>query len=185
MTMDPTEHAGDDQQPLTFDLLAQQHYRPTLLMAYRMLGDWHEAEDLAQETLLKVFLHFDRLRNPAALGAWLRRVTRNGALDILAARRRRPATVSLTLGDEGEPPWFTTLVADSVEAEAARAEFWQALRAGLDQLESGKSAALVLHDVYGYTCDEIAGQLAIGLSATKMRIARARQQMRQVLQEQA
>jgi RNA polymerase sigma-70 factor (ECF subfamily) len=183
MTMHAPKPACGDAHPPTFEQIVQQHYRPTLLMAYRILGDWHEAEDLAQESLLKVYLHLDQLRNPAALGAWLRRVTRNGALDMLAARRRRPSTVSLTADEDGEAPWVPALIGDSAEAESGRAEFWRSLRAGLDQLEPGKLAALVLHDVYGYTYDEVAGQLAIGLSATKMRIARARAHMRQALQE--
>lgn len=176
--------SGDRPTLTSFELIVDQHYRPTLMFAYRMLGDWHEAEDLAQEVLLKAYLHCDRLRNPAALGAWLRRVVRNAALDVIAARRRRPLTVSLTVDEDGDPPpMVAALLGESVEAEAGRAEFWRTLRAGLDQLDPGKCAALVLHDVYGYTYEEIASQLAIGLSATKMRIARARRHIRQTLHE--
>lgn len=176
--------AGSRQPQDAFELLVEQHYRPTLRLAYRMLGDWHDAEDLAQEVLLKAYLHVDRLRHQAALGAWLARVTRNAALDLLAARRRRPATLSLGDDKNGElAPALTSLAGPSAEEESERAELWHTLRAGLDRISPDKGAALVLHDVYGYTYHEIAGRYAIGISAVKMRIARARRMMRKSLGE--
>jgi RNA polymerase sigma-70 factor (ECF subfamily) len=184
MIIPSREPSGFQHQQPSFELIVQHHYRPTLLLAYKLLGDWHEAEDLAQEALLKVHLHFDGLRHPRAIGSWLYRVTRNAALDMLAARRRRPATVSLAGDPDDERAYECAAIFDaSAEEMAERAEFWRALRAGLATLHPETSAALVLHDVYGYTYDEIAGRLAIGVSAAKMRVARPHRQMRCALQE--
>lgn len=163
---------------LSFEQIVDCYRRPTLLLAYRMLGDWHDAEDIAQEAMLKAYLHMGRLREPLALGAWLRRVARNAALDALAARQRRPALVSLAEHEQGEAPEFPELATASAEAFAERTELRRAIEAALAQLDPGSRAALVLHDVYGYTYEETAARLEIGLSAAKMRIARARSHMR-------
>lgn len=155
-----------------------------LLLAYGVLGDWHDAEDIAQETLLKAYLAIRRLRDPAVLGSWLRRVTRNGALDALAARRRRPTTVSLAESEQGETPEFPELATLSAEAFSEQAELRRAIGAALAQLDQDSRAALVLHDVYVYTYDEVAARLEIGLSAAKMHIARARLRLRRRLHEE-
>jgi RNA polymerase sigma-70 factor (ECF subfamily) len=169
---------------LPFEQIFERYHRPTLLLAYRMLGDWHDAEEIAQETLLKAYLHVGRLRDPAVLGSWLRRVTRNRALDTLAARRRRPATVSLTENEQGEAMEFPELATVSAEALSERAELRRTIGAALAQLDPDSRAALVLHAVYGYTYEEVAARLEIGLSAAKMRIARARSRMRCRLHEE-
>jgi RNA polymerase sigma-70 factor (ECF subfamily) len=167
-----------------FDELVQRYQRQVLLTAYRILGNWQDAEDLAQEALLKAYLRLGDLVNPASLGAWLRRLTVNACLDALARQQRRPATVSLTPSEDHETPVPERLLAvDSAEEVAVRAEEWRDLRATLLRLEPGARDALVLREIYGYSYAEIAGMLDLGLSAVKMRVHRARHAVQRAMNE--
>ncbi|HMQ33130.1 MAG TPA: RNA polymerase sigma factor [Chloroflexaceae bacterium] len=168
----------------SFEELVERYRGQLLGIAYRILGNWHDAEDLAQEALLKAYLRLDDLANPAALGPWLRRLTINACLDALTRRQRRPSTVSLTAPDDQEAPATErALAVASAEEAAVRAEEWRDLRATLARLEPGARDALVLRDVYGYSYAEIAARLDLGLSAVKMRVHRARSAVQRAMSE--
>lgn len=159
----------------SFDELVRCYQRQVLAIAYRILGNWQDAEDLAQEALLKAYLRLGDLANPAALGPWLRRLTVNACLDAIARRQRRPATVPLSAPDDQElPAPEQALAVGSAEDAAVRAEEWRDLRATLARLDPGAREALVLREFYGYSYAEIAAMLGLGLSAVKMRVHRAR-----------
>lgn len=165
-----------------FDDLVQRYQRQLLAIAYRILGNWQDAEDLAQEALLKAYLRLDDLVNPAALGPWLRRLTVNACLDALARRQRRPATVPLAAPDDPEAAFpARALAVASAEEAAVRAEEWRDLRATLLNLEPGAREALLLRELYGYSYAEIATKLDLGLSAAKMRVHRARHAVQRAL----
>lgn len=168
----------------SFEELVQRYQRQVLAIAYRILGNWQDAEDLAQEALLKAYLRLGDLSNPSALGPWLRRLTVNACLDALARRQRRPATVSLTAPDDQEAPApERALSVASAEDDAVRAEEWQDLRRTLSGLEPGAREALVLREIYGYSYAEIAEKLDLGLSAVKMRVHRARHAVQRAMSE--
>lgn len=167
-----------------FEALVERHRGQLLGIAYRILGNWQDAEDLAQEALLKAYLRLDGLTNPAALGPWLRRLTINACLDALTRRRRRPATVSLSASDDQETPAAErALAVGSAEEAVVRAEEWRDLRATLARLDPGARDALVLRDFYGYSYAEIAARLDLGLSAVKMRVHRARNAVQRAMSE--
>lgn len=168
----------------SFDALVDRYQRQVLAIAYRILGNWQDAEDLAQEALLKAYLRLGDLSNPAALGPWLRRLTINASLDALARRQRRPATVSLTPPDDQEAPApECALAVASAEDDAVRAEEWHEVRRTLSSLDPCAREALVLREIYGYSYAEIAAMLDLGLSAVKMRVHRARHAVQRALSE--
>lgn len=168
----------------SFEILVERYQGQLLGIAYRILGNWQDAEDLAQEALLKAYLRLGDLANPAALGPWLRRLTVNACLDALTRRQRRPSTVSLTAPDDQEAPVAErALAVGSAEEAAVRAEEWRDLRATLARLDPGARDALVLREVYGYTYAEIATMLDLGLSAVKMRVHRARNAVQRAMTE--
>lgn len=178
LVADPCHLSAETAEPLvlpSFEELVERYQGQVLGIAYRILGNWQDAEDLAQEALLKAYLRLGDLANPAALGPWLRRLTVNACLDALTRRQRRPATVSLTAPDDQDAPTAErALAVGSAEEDAVRAEEWRDLRATLARLEPGARHALVLRDIYGYSYAEIATILDLGLSAVKMRVHRAR-----------
>lgn len=166
----------------SFETLVARYQGQLLGIAYRILGNWQDAEDLAQEALLKAYLRLDRLANPAALGPWLRRLTVNACLDALTRRQRRPWTVSLS-DDHDAPVTERALAVGSAEEAAVRAEEWHDLQVTLARLDPGARHALVLRDIYGYSYAEIATILDLGLSAVKMRVHRARNAVQRAMSD--
>ncbi len=168
----------------SFEAMVERYQGQLLGIAYRILGNWQDAEDLAQEALLKAHLRIGDLANPAALGPWLRRLTVNACLDALTRRQRRPSTISLTAPDDQDAPATErALAVGSAEEAAVRAEEWRDLRATLAGLDPGARDALVLREVYGYSYAEIATMLDLGLSAVKMRVHRARNAVQRAMNE--
>lgn len=172
------ENAGD--APPEFEELVARYQSQVHAIAYHVLRDWQDAEDVTQDVLLKVYLRLSDLANPAAIRSWLRRITLNACFDLLSYRRRRPATVSLTVDDGGEEPAFgDALRAGSAEEAALRAEEWGAFRDALGRLDPNAYDALLLRALHGYSYAEIAALRNLSLSAAKMRVHRARQAMQQ------
>lgn len=179
--------SGEPLQPALppFDVLVERHQGQLLGIAYRILGNWQDAEDLAQEALIKAYLRLGDLSHPAALGPWLRRLTINACLDALTRRKRRPATISLTVGDDQELSAVElALAVGSAEEAAVLAEDYRDLRATLARLDPGAREVLVLREVYGYSYAEIAAMLKLGVSAVKMRVHRARNTIQRSMGEE-
>ena len=86
-----TRLADGDKQALAE--LVQRHQQRVLELAYRLTGDWASAEDLAQDTFLRVWRSAARYRPQARFTTWLHRIVVNLCLD--ASKKRRPATGGL------------------------------------------------------------------------------------------
>ncbi|HMQ30654.1 MAG TPA: RNA polymerase sigma factor [Chloroflexaceae bacterium] len=168
--------------PPSFEEVVARHQGHVHAIAYSVLRDWQDAEDVTQDVLLKVYLRLDELANPAALRSWLRRITVNACLDLLSYRRRRPPLVSLT-GEDGREGAICAeaLRAGSAEDAALRAEEWGAFQAALGRLDPHAYDALLLRALHGYSYAEIAELRNLSLSAAKMRVYRARQAIQQRL----
>lgn len=182
------EHSDDQPwpspypEPLLFEDLAVQYRSHIHAVAFSVLHDWQEAEDMTQEVLLKVFQRLGDLSHPQAVWSWLRRITVNACLDLMSYRRRRPMLVSLTSPDHAdEPAYSEALRCSSAEEIALGAEEWRAFQAALGRLEPGACDALLLRDLHGYSYAEIAELRNVSLSAAKMRVHRARRAVQRSL----
>lgn len=160
----------EDTRP--FELLVGRYKERVFATAYRLMGNYHDAEEQAQEVFVKVYRGIKDLGNPATVSSWIYRITTTTCLDALEKRRaRRPAP----LGDEaGGAPDPAGGPADRPEERALRAELRRCVEATLWQLEPAERAVLVLRDVEGRPYQEVADAVGAGLSAVKMRIHRAR-----------
>jgi RNA polymerase sigma-70 factor (ECF subfamily) len=153
------------------------HYRGRVFaLAYRLMGNRQEAEDQAQEVFLKVYRSIKHLEDPATITSWLYRITTNTCLDALEKQKRRPPVTPLTPpGDErGEEPVYADERIPTPEEAALRRELRRCLEMTLAQLDDRDRATLILREIEGRSYQEIAEGLAVGLSAVKMRIHRAR-----------
>jgi RNA polymerase sigma-70 factor, ECF subfamily len=159
-----------------FELLVAHFKERVFATAYRIMGNRQEAEDQAQEVFLKVYRNIQNLDEPATVTSWIYRITTNTCLDALEKQKRRPAQAPLTPQEEGrdEEPIYADERTPTPEEAVLRRELHRCLETTLAQLEARDRVTLVLREIEGRSYQEIAESLAVGLSATKMRIHRAR-----------
>jgi RNA polymerase sigma-70 factor, ECF subfamily len=148
-------------------------------LAYRVargvLHNAADAEDVAQEALLRAYRHFDRLRDRNRFRAWLIRIAFRLALDRLRSRKRSEVRDTLWSQPSHQPPSSTA------EDLAASNEFQAHLDRALEELPEKLRLVLLLAAMEGYTIDEIAGTVGISTGTVKSRIFYARKQLAEKL----
>jgi RNA polymerase sigma-70 factor (ECF subfamily) len=167
-----------------FEQLVAAYKTQVLRTAYRLVLNREDAEDLAQEVFLKVYRSIRTLDDPASMTAWIHRITVNLCLDALAKQKRRPSMPlsTLTEGDGDEDARLADTVRLAPEEAAIRDELRRCIEAVFAQLGAVERVVLVLRDLEDRSYQEIADMLKTGLSATKMRIHRARLAFQQVFE---
>jgi len=148
-------------------------------LAYRVargvLRNTADAEDVAQEALLRAYRRFDRLRDRNRFRAWLVRIAFRLALDRLRSRKRRELRDTLWSQPEHQPP------AATAEDLAASNEFEAHLENALSELPEKLRLVLLLAAMEGHTIDEIGVILGISTGTVKSRIFYARKQLAEKL----
>jgi RNA polymerase sigma-70 factor (ECF subfamily) len=137
-------------------------------LATRLVRDPDQAEDCAQETIVGAWRRRDQLRDPASLGAWLRRSLVNRIID-----RSRAHHDELDI-DAVEADWQDDRYSVAPDRVLERAELRDELEDALARLPAIYRVTVVLHDVLGWTAIEIARAVSTGLPTTKQRLRRGR-----------
>lgn len=157
-----------------------------LATARRMLGNQDDAEDAVQEALLSAFRHIGQFAGQARLSTWLHRIVVNVVLMRLRSRRARPETsVEELLPRFVEDGHWADRIGDdgpSADELLARQETRQLVRRCIDQLPDTYRTVLLLRDIEELDTDEAASVLGITPNATKIRLHRARQALRTLLE---
>ena len=164
-------------QAQRFEALAAEHERMLYLLCLRMTGSHEDAQDCAQEALLRAFRAFDSFRGQSSAKTWLYRIAYNACLDFL---RKRRGTASLdALREAGFDPADSRLPqpGDRLEKQELRRQIEYALTL----LPEDQRAVIVLRDFQQMPYDEIAGVLEISEGTVKSRLSRAREKMKNIL----
>lgn len=156
-------------------------------LAYRILGESHDAEDVAQQTFLSLVEHLRDFREESTVAAWVLRIAANHALKLLRKRRGLP-TVPLTNPSEPEDgyadvphPDFIAPWQDDPADLAERHEIRELIDRALAELDDKYRAVFVLRDVEGFSVRETAELLGISEANVKVRLLRARLALREKL----
>ena len=153
--------------------------------ALRLLANTSDAQDVAQESLVRAYTHISELQENASFSAWLRRITVN--LSLNALRRRGLLQFESLDADAGRNPQRSRGPSGqqpaTPEDEALKGALQDEVKTLMQRLPPEQRVAVVLRDVYGYEVPEIADLQRCGLSAAKMRVQRGRAALRRLLTE--
>lgn len=169
--------AGEGAMP-TWSELVKEHADSVYRLAYRLSGNQHDAEDLTQETFMRVFRSLKHYQ-PGTFEGWLHRITTNLFLDMV----RRRAKIRM----EALPEDYERVPGTDMTPEEAYnvANLDPALQRALDGLAPDFRVAVVLCDVVGMTYEEIGETLGVKMGTVRSRIHRGRAQLRESLEAQA
>jgi RNA polymerase sigma-70 factor (ECF subfamily) len=162
-----------------YRLLVERHQQAVYNAAYRLLGNRDEAADITQDAFLRAYRALDTFQQDKSLAPWLCRIAINLALNRL--KRQRP---TLSLDDERQNPGLD-LPDASAEPQAGllRSERQQALRQAILDLPPEQRVVIELRHFQEQSYEEIAAGLNISLANVKSRLFRARQKLRQMLEQ--
>ena len=138
-----------------------------------LVRDPLEAEDTTQETFLRAQRRHDSLRDPEAALSWLYSIATHVCLDRLRARSRRLSRESGADPEAVSPPDPTPSGGLRVE----RDEMSACVQGYVAELSDSYRAVLLLHDVHGLTCPQIAALLGDSPGSVKIRLHRARKRL--------
>jgi RNA polymerase sigma factor (sigma-70 family) len=166
-------------QPPSWEQVVAENSDRVYRLAYRLTGNRADAEDLTQETFVRVFRSLDRYQ-PGTFEGWLHRITTNLFLD--GARRRTRLRFD-ALGESAErlPASDRTSPERGFEHENLDVDIQEALNA----LKPQYRAAVVLCDIEGLSYEEIGTTLGISTGTVRSRIHRGRAQLREALAHRA
>ncbi len=153
------------------------HQRRIFVLIYRIVGNVADAQDLTQETFIKVLQRSDQLKEQDKAAHWLGRIASNTAIDFL----RRNGRAQFTDVDNLVEP-LRTNAEHSPEAQVLQAEKRKFLDDGLDQLTDRERTALLLRDVEGMPAEEVARELHCSQATVRSHIANARIKFRKYLE---
>jgi RNA polymerase sigma-70 factor (ECF subfamily) len=158
----------------TWEQVVRDHSARVYRLAYRLSGNPQDAEDLTQETFVRVFRSLADF-SPGTFEGWLHRITTNLFLDMVR-RRQRIRFDALPEDTERLPG-----TAPSPEQVYSDTHLDPQIQAALDALSPEFRVAVVLCDIEGLTYEEIAATLGIKLGTVRSRIHRGRVQLREAL----
>jgi RNA polymerase sigma-70 factor (ECF subfamily) len=157
-----------------FEQLVDRHRGRILANCRYMTRSPDDAEDLAQEVFTRAFFGLKSFRGQAAFGTWLQRIKVNHCINFLKKRARQPERV------DTDAPTVQAHEAMRSEPKAERriaaTEEGRRIEEVLDSMSETLRVPLLMRDLDDFSYQEIAEELGIGLSATKMRIKRAREE---------
>ena len=169
-----------------FRELVRRYERPVFSLIYRMVRDRETAEDLSQETFIKVLNHIDRYRPEFKLSSWLFKIANNVTIDYL--RKRQLDTVSM----DGSPHAATAAQVEATQfdlearqesalEEIESRELGSAIEQAIAKLRPEYRSCILLRHVEGRSYEEIASILDLPLGTVKTYIHRARHELRDAL----
>ena len=172
---------GDDA---AYEKLVRSYGGRMLAVARRMLRNEDDAEEAVQEAFLSAFKAIQGFKGDARVGTWLHRIVVNASLMKLRSQKRRPESPIDELlprfledGHAETParPWRTE--SDPVEQAQTR----ERVRRAIGELPDNYRTVLLLRDIEELDTQETAEMLGITTNAVKIRLHRARQALREIL----
>ncbi|MBM3237182.1 sigma-70 family RNA polymerase sigma factor [Candidatus Poribacteria bacterium] len=162
---------GDDR---AFGFLVDKYKSAVCALAFRKVGNYHDAQDIAQEAFIKAYRALPTLKQCENFAGWLYTITANCARSWLRKNRRRMEENMPLSEADGE------LAALSMNVYADKSTR-ESVRDAVNTLAEGERLVVTLYYVSGLSIREIAEYIGTSMSAVKMRLHRAKQHLREEL----
>jgi len=176
--------AGDRD---AFRVLVVRHSRTVYRMAYRMMGNAHDAEEVVQEAFVRAYRKLRQFAGNANFGTWVYRIAANYAIDRMRQKKAEESRLAAPSrpdedGPQADPMNELADGAPSPERLVASAQLGERMRAALEMLSPPERTAIVMRHWDGCGIEEIATVLKSNPNATKNTVFRAVQKLRRALQ---
>jgi RNA polymerase sigma-70 factor (ECF subfamily) len=148
-------------------------------VAYRFLGRAEDAEDVVQESFIRMWKSLSTYRNEAKLSTWLYKIAVNLCLDVLKSSHRKQQTASLEVSDHVSEEWNLSQRAADHELQAS--ELHVLIQEAASELTPKQKAVFILRDLEGLPVEEVSNILSMSAGNVKSNLYYARQQMSEKL----
>lgn len=171
--------ANDD-----FECIVHDHEARIVRYLAGILGDTALAQDLAQETFLRVHRSLQDLADPGARTAWVFRIAHNLAVDYRRSRASRQEALTTSLDEDPLVAEHTETEDFTAERQLEEKEMSACMRGYIQELSPSLRECLILRDIEGLGEQTVAEIMRCSVGAVKVRTHRARRQLREVLRRQ-
>lgn len=180
------ETLGGERQ--AFDRLVERYQRRASTVAFRLLGDIHDALEVCQEAFIRAYRNLETLEHPERFGSWLMRIVTNLSLNYRrdrAAGGRKISFDDCLAQDErqGEERFSQASVQAPPSAELDAAETRERVGQAIAALPSRQRTALVLFSIEQLPQRQVAGIMACSVEAVKWHVFQARRKLKEHLAE--
>ena len=170
-----------------FDILVQRHKARLYSYLLRLLRDPSDAEEVAQETFVRAYVHADKYRNIAKFSTWLYTIATNLVRNRIRKSRSAPRMFSISLGGGDEDsdergPIDLPDDADLPDRQLEKSELHRLVAQGIERIPAKYREAFVLREVNHFTYEEIAAITGLKLGTVRSRINRGRGHFREIME---
>ncbi len=180
------------KEPRYYTSLVGRYQHRVFNAAFRILGNTHECEEVVQDTFIKVIQNLDKFQGRASFAAWLFTISHNVCVDTLRNRKRKGSYRMVSFDPQSnhdedlvevnlnvvsqikDPTPGPAHQLDSIEQQATVA-------ASLQELPDSQRVVLVLHDIEGFSYQEIAEMAGVSIGTVRSRLHYGRQKLRELL----
>ncbi|HHW49075.1 MAG TPA: sigma-70 family RNA polymerase sigma factor [Clostridiaceae bacterium] len=166
-----------------FEQLIEVYQKKVFNIALRMIGNYEDANDIAQEVFIRVYRSLGGFKEQSAFSTWIYRITTNVCLDELRKRKNKNV-VSIdedVKSDDGEIKRQIEANEPTPEAVAEKNYIKQVVNDAINQLSEEHRTVIVLRDIQGFSYEEIAKITKCPEGTVKSRINRARHALKDIL----
>ncbi|MBC7998917.1 MAG: sigma-70 family RNA polymerase sigma factor [Leptolyngbya sp.] len=175
-----------------FKSLVRRYQNRIYNAAFRILGSKDEAEEVTQDTFLRVHQGLDRFREQASFSSWIFRITHNLCVDLVRAKQRKAGLKVVSFdpqSTQSEDELYDSAnsvsqIADPMLSPAQlvdEVEQQEVIQKYLMELPENQRTAIVLHDIEGFQYQEIAEILGTSVGTVRSRIYYGRMKLRELL----
>lgn len=177
-------HRVSKKDPVAFEQLVKRYQSMVLNICLRLLGDYHQAEETAQDVFVQIFQKASSFRHESKVSSWIYRIAVNRSLNMI--RRNKRIRWMKNVGF----PQLDKYSEEKIQFESKqngpmilfeRKEFRKILQKAVDRLPEKQKAAFILNQFEGLSAEEISEILKVSINNVEVRIHRAKRKLQSIL----